>query len=551
MRSTADSRAVAPGPAPASSRPSAAASSRSRRFALALARGACVGLPLAVVAQPAPAPREGGPVALRLAAPGLAGRPDDVKAAATLPDGDVAVTLLHSDTIEVDARGTRLAGRGLDTGVVVHDRRTGAARLAFSFGGDARRVVPHGLAVDADGAFVVVGYAGDVGPSRVDLGGGPVAFDAAEAPFVARFDATGRHLWSHVLHGRDGERPPGCAGTNCDRAWDLALAPDGRVVVVGGFSGRLRVPGGELRSAGGSDVFVMVLSREGAPLTSWTIGGPGAEGGRAGLPVAPGGLGEMSVAVSGGDVVVQGTFGVDAQFGGHGAPVSRSPANGVRDAFVARYGFDGRLRGEVWTAGARRDVATGLAAPGAMRADGDGRLFLSLRLPGGGAAWPGCAPLPPGGDRLVALSLDGTLGCRWASALEFRGGGVHRTVPDGRGSVYLAGWFTGRHAFPGREVVGRSTRSDVFVARLDADSGRPIWGAGLVAVDAVAAGNIPAGLAIDGDGHPWVGGQFFSTMDVAQPGQPPRLLDPVVPASAGGGSDALVVRLDAADGSLR
>lgn len=186
-----------------------------------------------------------------------------------------------------------------------------------------------------------------------------------------------------------------------------------------------------------------------------------------------------------------------------------------------------------------------------MRDDDAGHLYL--RLPAGGPAWPGCAAIPMRGDRPVTASLDGALRCRWVTAFEFDGGGIHRTVPDGRGNRFVAGWFSGQLGFPGRRIAARSTRSDVFVARLDAEHGRIAWGAGLVAVDAVPAGNIPAALAIDGDGHPWVGGQYFGAIDVAQPGQPSRVLAPAAAvATAGeGGSDAFVVRLDGTDGRLR
>jgi hypothetical protein len=523
------------------------------RSALPRAAAAALLTSMFTAAIPAASAASAAPVALRLSDPADSAKPDYIKAAATLPNGDVVMTLVQSDSIVVDASGATLAGRGIDAGVIVYDHRTGLARERFSFGGAAQRTVPHGVEATPDGGFVIIGYAGGSGGS-VDLGGGAVAFGATEVPFVARYDGSGRYQWGHVLQGRDGSRPGGCAGANCDRAWDVALAADGRIVVLGGFSGTLALPKGTLVSSGDTDIFVLVLGADGVQQAAWTIGGPGAEGGRQGAPISPGGLGEMGVAISRGGLVIQGTFGRDAEFGGTGASQRRSPANGMRDVFIARYGFDGRLdsAADIWTAGAPAEVAGGFAAPGAIRADAEGRIYFSMRHRVAGQAYTGCAALPNAGERILGLAFDAELRCRWTRVFDFSGGGVHRTVPDNQGSVYLVGWFGGAHDFANQIVSARSTRSDVFLARLDAATGMPAWGAGLISVAAVAVGNIPAALAIDGLGHPWIGGQFFTAIEVAQKGQPSKMLTPSFSgAPTGGSGDAFVVRFDRANGQLR
>ncbi len=495
------------------------------------------------------------PLALRLSDPADAAKPDYVKAAATLANGDVVVALLHSDTISADALGATLTGTGIDSGIVVYDHLSGAARTRVSFGGAAQRVVPHGIEVDAGGGFVVIGYAG--GPAAgasVDLGAGPVAFRAAEVPFVARFSNAGVLQWGHVLLGSGGSSPGGCANANCDRAWDVALSADGRIVVVGHFSGTLALPQGTLVSRGDTDIFVLVLAADGTQQAAWAIGGPAAEGGRQGAAASPGGLGEMAVAVSAGQLLVQGTFGPDAEFGGTGPSLRRTPANGVRDVFIARYGLDGRLDSStaIWQAGAPADAASAFAAPGAMRTDAQGQLYFSLRQRLAGQTYSGCAALPTAAERMMTLSLDAGLRCRWTRVFDFSGGGVHRTLHDGRGSVFMAGWFGGTHVFPNQTLSARSTRSDVFLARLDATSGAPVWGAGLISVAPADAGNIAAGLAIDGQGHPWIGGQFFTAIEAAQPGQTSVVLRPAFSgAPAGDTGDAFLARFDFNDGRLR
>ena len=179
---------------------------------------------------------------------------------------------------------------------------------------------------------------------------------------------------------------------------------------------------------------------------------------------------------------------------------------------MARYTFAGALDAPVWTAGAITDPNGPMAAPGAMAVDAQGTLYLSLRLPAVSAAPTRCALPPGGGQRTVVLSLDKSLACRWATPLAFSGGGIHRTVVDGRGAVYVAGWFSGSHRFPNQTLQARSTLSDVFLAKLDAHTGVPRWGAGLVSVEPATANNIAAGLAIDASGSPWMGGQFFAAL---------------------------------------
>jgi hypothetical protein len=115
-----------------------------------------------------------------------------------------------------------------------------------------------------------------------------------------------------------------------------------------------------------------------------------------------------------------------------------------------------------------------------------------------------------------------------------------------------SGWFNGSHRFPNQELAARSTRSDIFLTRLDRETGDPVWGSGLIATDRAAASHIPAGLTIDGAGDPWIGGQIFTTTELAQPGQPSVQLSPsysgtIAPAS----NDGFVARYARDTGWLR
>lgn len=125
---------------------------------------------------------------------------------------------------------------------------------------------------------------------------------------------------------------------------------------------------------------------------------------------------------------------------------------------------------------------------------------------------------------------------------------------DASGRVYVAGWFSGSHAFANQVLSARSTRSNIFLARLEWATGNVLWGAGLISTLADSASNIPAGLIVDGQGHPWIGGQFFADMEVAQTqlGQASAVLRTSFRGPlASSGNDGFVVRFDARDGSLQ
>ena len=71
-------------------------------------------------------------------------------------------------------------------------------------------------------------------------------------------------------------------------------------------------------------------------------------------------------------------------------------------------------------------------------------------------------------------------------------------------------------------------------------------------MDAVPVFNIPAGLAIDGAGHPWMGGQFFTAMEFAQTGEGSLVLKPAFTGiPAGNSGDAFVARFNRDSGRLR
>jgi hypothetical protein len=105
--------------------------------------------------------------------------------------------------------------------------------------------VVNGLALDPSGNLAVVGsYSG-----TLDLGGGPFSTPLFNTPFVARYSADVRHLWSRSLDGAEGSAR-GVAATGS------------RIVVVGTYSGAFRFRG-KPQPADEQDAFVATYEATG------------------------------------------------------------------------------------------------------------------------------------------------------------------------------------------------------------------------------------------------------------------------------------------------
>jgi beta-propeller repeat-containing protein len=153
--------------------------------------------------------------------------------------------------------------------------------------GDAQSQLALAAACDAAGNVVIVGMQA----GTVDYGGGPLTAAGNEV-LVARFDANGNHLWSHLYGG-------GVDGA----AYGVALDGNGDIVVSGYFEGTVDFGGGPLVSSGGHDMFVAKLAASSAHLWSRAFGGPGEQEAR---PVA---------ADAAGLIIVGGTFDSTITFG--------------------------------------------------------------------------------------------------------------------------------------------------------------------------------------------------------------------------------------------
>ena len=170
--------------------------------------------------------------------------------------------------------------------------------------GDAKSQVLRDLALDGKGRIIL---GGDLS-GTIDLGGGPIG-DASSHPFVAQLDGAGKHLWSHLV------------STGGGNLRGLAVDGPGAVLLTGDFSGAGDFGGGNLVSAGGTDIYVVKLGSDGKHVWSQRFGD------------FAGQIGHDIDGSDAGFVAVTGSFSGGVNFGG--GPVN---SKGGNDGFLAVFG---------------------------------------------------------------------------------------------------------------------------------------------------------------------------------------------------------------------
>jgi hypothetical protein len=212
----------------------------------------------------------------------------------------------------------------------------------------------------------------------------------------------------------------------------VAVDREGNQVLVGAFAGRLRVPGGELTSAGGTDIFVTKTSRAGTPVFQpERFGGPGDDA-------------ATGVAVDeDGSIVLSGTFQGEIELGGQRLRAQvRHP--GQRAVFIARLDPAGKL---VWVRqiavanqptqvsvaiGPDHNIVVGVTATGTV-ASTAGQVVLPGQSVTLDVLSPKGDPITPSAPKVMALSLP--VGCAHSPC---QAGG---TLVPGCGPDACIGWI--------------------------------------------------------------------------------------------------------------
>jgi hypothetical protein len=335
---------------------------------------------------------------------------DAASALAILPDGGVAVAGVFSDALE----GARARG---ETDLFAAAFTGGGSRAWLSTAGGPGWVSVSSASAAPDGSLWISGTRG-----RFEGG--------AARPLTGPGDA----LVVRVGPGGAVELERGFGGPGWDQALGVAATADGGAVVVGSFTGELRLADRRLVSAGGADGFIVGLTAAGEPRWAHRLGGAGQDAAAA-VAVGPGG-----------QIAVAARFEGTAQLAG----VTLRSA-GLADNLVLLLGASGEIRRAVRHGAAGRDAPRSIAfAPG-------GGLLLAAT----GSVFPELGA-SSGPTEAVVTRLDDGGDARGS----FRVRGVHVTASaaaDPRGAVVVAGSFVRSASVGGVTLRGRGGL-DGFVA---------------------------------------------------------------------------------------
>lgn len=179
-----------------------------------------------------------------------------------------------------------------------------------AFGGDA-------VAVDAKNNVILTGtFFG-----TKDFGGGPMKTSGLSDLIVAKYDATGKHLWSSHLGGT--------SDTASAHGQDVVVDTDENILVSGHFDDTLNLGGSLLTSKGTYDGLVIKFDGKGKHLWHKTFGSPLDDAANA-VTVGPGNK-----------VIVTGQFGGTIDLGG-GPLTSQGGSSFGTDSLVGQFDSQGR-----------------------------------------------------------------------------------------------------------------------------------------------------------------------------------------------------------------
>lgn len=304
-------------------------------------------------------------------------------------------------------------------------------------------------------------------------------------------------------------------GDGADKIRGLAIADDGSIFLTGEFGQPSADFFGEkFASAGLLDFVVTKLNPDGSLLWSSVAGGAKIDRGYGVAPSSDGGC------------FVTGHFeSAEINFGNSQLLTSR----GDYDAFVARYGPEGKCLWAFACGGAGYDYGHGIDV------DHKGGCVVSGAFAASGH-FGDTTFVHPKGRRafLMRVADDGDI--RWVREAGSDTGTMsgHNVCSDSDGNVFLAGFQRGGASFSNSVSLPGSSIQDVFVARFSLQ-GDAQW---VVGTGGESDG-LATSVASDGSGGCYIGGMFKGELNLAR-----------ATLVSGGGHDAYVARIDSAGNGL-
>lgn len=333
------------------------------------------------------------------------------------------------------------------------------------------------LVVDSSGNL----YISSLFSGTVNFGGSNFTSAGGTDVFLVKYDSDGNHIWS--------KRFGGTGNDWTGRSNAVAIDGSGNLYLTGAFESTINLGGGNLTNVGLMDMFLAKFDASGNHIWSMSKGGTIA-------------LQDNSVAVDGsGNAYVTGSFRGTANFGG-GNFISAS--SNQLDVYLAKYDASGN---HLWS---KRFGGIGEDKSSAITTDGNGNVFITGYFNGTVNFGIGDVPAltSAGGIDMFIAKYDASGNHLWSMRRGGTGSDSGRfLVTDSNGDVYVSGAFQSTVNFGGCSLVSVGS-SDVYITKLD-ESGNLIWSKGMGGSGADSGSS----LALDGDHNVYVTGHFVNTAD--------------------------------------
>ena len=325
----------------------------------------------------------------------------------------------------VNFGGGNLASLGDYDIFVVKFDANGAYQWSKRFGNDLRDRA-WGVAVDASSNVVVTGSFRGV----VNFGGGNLTSVGANDTYIAKFDQNGVHQWSQRF-----------GSTVQDEGYGVAVDASANVMITGYFNGTANFGGGNLVSAGLTDIFVAKYNSSGVHQWSKRFGDTSFDNG------------EGVASDASGNMLVTGHFGNTVNFGG-----GDLTSVGSRDIVVAKYDANGVHQWSQRFGSTSGDFGYSAVTDASSNVFVTGCFAGTVDFGGGGLG-------SVGGDDIFVAKYDANGVHQWSQ----RFGGVesdcgYAVGVDASGGVTATGYFAGTVDFGGGDLISAGS-DDIFLVK--------------------------------------------------------------------------------------
>ena len=299
-------------------------------------------------------------------------------------------------------------------------------------------------------------------------------------------------------------------GTSFDFGRGIAVDSSGNIYITGYFYETVDFGGGNLTSAGGADIFVLKLNSSATFQWVSTFGSTSID------------VGEDITVDSSGNPYITGYFEGTVDFG-----AGNVTSAGAADIFILKLNSSGAFQWVNIFGGTSTDVGQGIAV------DSSGNSYITGSFQG--TVDFGSGDITPSGfDDIFVLKVNPSGTFQWVSTFGGTSNDVGEDIAvDSSGNSYITGSFQGTVDFGGGNVTSAGG-ADIIVLKLNS-SGTFQW----VNTYGGTSGDVGEGITVDSSGNSYITGWFRETVDFGAGN-----------VTSAGGADIIVLKLNSSGAGI-